>query len=103
VSDRHPSGTFDSSDGLAIFFQGWAPAGPARATLMIAHGLAEHSGRYGNVIDQLIPLGYAVYALDHRGHGRSDGERCHVDRFDQFVDDLELLRQGSGTRNQPGR
>jgi alpha-beta hydrolase superfamily lysophospholipase len=93
VNDRHLSGTFDGSDGLAIFFQGWTPEGPARATLMIAHGLAEHSGRYGNVIDHLIPLGYAVYALDHRGHGRSDGERCHVDRFDQFVADLELFRR----------
>ncbi|TML11480.1 MAG: lysophospholipase [Actinobacteria bacterium] len=92
-ADRHLSGTLDSTDGLAIFFQRWAPAGAARATLMISHGLAEHSGRYGNVIEHLVPLGYAVYALDHRGHGRSDGERCHVDRFDQFVDDLERFRQ----------
>jgi alpha-beta hydrolase superfamily lysophospholipase len=93
VSDRHVSGTFDSSDGLAIFFQGWLPANPARATLMIAHGLAEHSGRFANVIEHLVPLGYAVYALDHRGHGRSGGERCYVDRFDQFVADLEVFRR----------
>ena len=48
------------------------------AVLLVAHGFGEHSGRYENVVSHFVPLGYAVYALDHRGHGRSDGGRVAV-------------------------
>jgi acylglycerol lipase len=63
----------------------------ARAVLLIAHGFAEHSGRYGNVVNHFVPRGYAVYALDHRGHGRSDGERVHVDNFNEYIKDLKTF------------
>jgi len=65
--------------------------------LVIVHGLAEHSGRYQHVAEYFVERGYAVYALDHRGHGRSEGERAYVDRFGDLVTDLgtfvELVRQ----------
>jgi alpha-beta hydrolase superfamily lysophospholipase len=59
---------------------------------VLVHGLGEHSGRYEAVADALTEAGYAVWALDHRGHGRSDGRRGHVERFSTFVADLETFR-----------
>ena len=58
---------------------------------MVTHGLAEHGGRYANVVDHLVPRGYAIYAPDHRGHGRSEGQRCYVARFEHYIDDLEAF------------
>lgn len=81
------------SGGIELFAQSWLPDGQPRDVVVIAHGYAEHSGRYGNVVERLVPLGYAVHAIDHRGHGRSGGKRALVDRmeyvqadFDKFVD-----------------
>ena len=59
--------------------------------LLVVHGLGEHSGRYMNVVDHFLPLGYAVYGLDHIGHGKSDGEREYVERFDDYTDSLTIF------------
>jgi len=72
-----------------IYYQSWLPDDKAKAALLIVHGLAEHSGRYGNLVNHLVPAGYAAYGLDHYGHGKSDGDRVYVDRFSAFIDGLE--------------
>ncbi|HYD04090.1 MAG TPA: alpha/beta hydrolase [Reyranella sp.] len=77
--------------GVALAARAWLPAGAARDVIVIAHGYAEHSGRYANVVDRLVPLGYAVYALDHRGHGRSGGHRGMIGRMAWVVEDLHGL------------
>ena len=74
----------------SLFRRGWLPDEP-RATVVLVHGFAEHSGRYEHVGRWLAARGYAVHAYDHLGHGRSSGRRCHVDRFDQYLDDLALV------------
>ena len=56
-------------DGAAIFVRRWAPDGPPRGVVQVAHGLAEHSARYERFATALVSAGYAVYASDHRGHG----------------------------------
>jgi alpha-beta hydrolase superfamily lysophospholipase len=56
--------------------------------LLLVHGYAEHSGRYEEMAAWFAARSAAVHAYDHRGHGRSDGPRCHVGRFDEFLDDL---------------
>jgi len=84
----HDEGTFASSDGTEIFYQHWSVP-EARAVLVVAHGLGEHSGRYTNVVEHLNPLGFSIWALDHRGHGKSGGKRGHVDAFSQFLEDLK--------------
>jgi alpha-beta hydrolase superfamily lysophospholipase len=60
--------------------------------VLLAHGHAEHLGRYGHVIDALLANGFAVAGQDHRTHGRSDGEpRALVRRFDDLVDDFRIM------------
>ena len=65
--------TLASTDGVDVFSRRWLPAGTPRAAIVIVHGAAEHSGRYARVADVLQGEGYAVYALDLRGHGQTAG------------------------------
>ncbi len=88
---RHEEGRFDGVGGLEIYWQAWLPEGDPRAIVTIAHGGAEHSGRYAWTAGRLTAHGYAVYAIDHRGHGRSGGPRAYVDRVDNAVADLHTL------------
>jgi acylglycerol lipase len=85
---QHTTGSFTGLNDVTIFTQSWLPDDPPRAVVILAHGLGEHSGRYAHVAAYLTAHGYAVYALDHRGHGRSGGERVRVGSFDEFVADL---------------
>ncbi len=84
---------------------------PDRGTVVVAHGFGEHLDRYGQIIRTLTGHGYTVVGLDHRGHGRSEGDRARIARFDDFVADLDLAvsmarevadrRSGSGLPRQP--
>lgn len=91
--------TFTGQNGLDIFYR-HLPAKNEQARLVIAHGLGEHSGRYINIFNRLVPSGYSIWALDFRGHGRSPGKRGHVDTFDQHVLDLKTL-VGIARENSP--
>ena len=82
---------FDGARGRRIFVQSWLPEGPARDQIVIAHGYAEHSGRYDAVARFLTARGFAVHALDHHGHGRSQGPRAVIERFAQADADLDTL------------
>jgi alpha-beta hydrolase superfamily lysophospholipase len=73
-----------------IYHQSWLPREEPKAVVLIAHGLGEHSGRYMNVVDLLVPAGYAVHALDHPGHGKSNGRRVYVERFQDFTATLKI-------------
>lgn len=67
------SSTFSlqASDGLAVHTYRWLPDDGVRGVVQLAHGMAEHAGRYGHLAEALTAAGYAVYANDHRGHGRT--------------------------------
>jgi alpha-beta hydrolase superfamily lysophospholipase len=97
------TGTFEGSDGVDIFYRHYQ-AEPERARLVIAHGLGEHTGRYGNVIERMLPMGISVWAPDHRGHGQSEGKRGHVLNFMQYLTDMrsmiELARDGLDDDNK---
>jgi acylglycerol lipase len=84
------SSTLAGVRGSRIYTQSWLPDGPPRAALLLVHGLGEHCGRYQNVVDHLVPLGYAVYGIDHLGHGQSEGQREYVDRFTDFTHTLKI-------------
>jgi acylglycerol lipase len=88
---QHHEADFKGFRDLNIYYQCWLPESPPLAVLLVAHGFAEHSGRYGNLVGYYIPRGYAVYALDHRGHGKSQGERVQVDDFHDYIKDLNTF------------
>ena len=85
----HREGFLKGVRDANIYYQRWLPEGKSKAVLLIVHGLAEHSGRYMNVVNHFVPLGYAVHSIDHLGHGRSDGTRVYVERFEDFTEPLK--------------
>ena len=86
---KHHEGYFKSVRDTNIYYQYWLPDGEPKAILLVAHGIAEHSGRYMNVVNHFVPAGYAVYGIDHIGHGKSDGKRVCVERFQDYTKTLK--------------
>jgi alpha-beta hydrolase superfamily lysophospholipase len=90
-------GTFSGVGGVPIYYQRTAPpAATPRGVVLIAHGYAEHLGRYGDLVAHLTARGLATAALDHRGHGRSGGARGHCRSFHEVVTDLRTLADQAG-------
>ena len=89
-SYNHDTSSFSGKGGVKIFYQKWL-ASKAKAVIVLAHGVGEHSGRYGNLLKALEGKGVSVFALDHRGHGKSEGKKGHVDSFMDYVYDLKLF------------
>jgi len=99
---RHEESFFQGIRGSRIYRQSWLPDGEPRAVLLMVHGLGEHCGRYSNVVNYLVPLGYALYGLDHVGHGKSEGAREYIERFEDFTDTLDTCR-AMVNQAQPGK
>jgi alpha-beta hydrolase superfamily lysophospholipase len=90
-------GTLAASDGLSLAWYRWDPAGTRRGTILLAHGLGEHAGRYGHVARAFTQAGFVVLAYDARGHGRSGGPRGHSPSHRQTLDDLDqVLKTATG-------
>src|SRR6478672_12185469 len=77
--------TFAGVGGLKIFTRSWQPVGETRGVVVIVPGFNSHSGQYLWVGEQFANNGLAVYALDLRGRGHSDGERFYVEKFADYV------------------
>jgi alpha-beta hydrolase superfamily lysophospholipase len=88
---RHAWEIVTGAGGIRIFRQSWQPPEHARAAVVIHHGLKSHSQHYEQLARHLVGLGFAVFALDMRGHGRSGGQRATLDDFDELVADLDAL------------
>jgi len=91
--------TFEGVGGLKIFTRSWQPDGAPRAVVVIVHGFNSHSGQYLWVGEQLAKNGLAVYALDLRGRGRSEGERFYVEKIEDFTDDVQILVKQAKSEN----
>jgi alpha-beta hydrolase superfamily lysophospholipase len=91
VSPVATDGTFNGTGDVPIYWRRAAPDGAPRAVVLLAHGYAEHVGRYEGFFAHATGRGLAVAALDHRGHGRSAGQRGHCADFAEMVADLRTL------------
>jgi alpha-beta hydrolase superfamily lysophospholipase len=87
----HREGEFTAEDGLALYWQAWLPQGTPRCTVVLSHGMGEHSGRYQHVAEAFCGAGLALYAYDHRGHGRSAGKRGHVPSYTVLLSGLDSM------------
>ncbi len=91
-----------SGDGLHLHVRRWDPPAPRAATVVLLHGANEHGARYPVLIQRLTDAGYRVIAPDQRGHGKSEGQRGNVDRFERLLEDIEAVLDepavGGGTR-----
>src|SRR3954447_18147573 len=74
-------------------------AGDARYVVLLSHGYGEHARRYDHVAEALVADGAVVYAPDHHGHGRSDGERALADDLEGAVEDLHLVAEAAQAEN----
>jgi alpha-beta hydrolase superfamily lysophospholipase len=84
--------TLKTADGLDLFLRLWqADAVAHQWTFVIVHGLGEHGGRYRELAEWFTPLGATVYAMDQRGHGRSEGQRGHAPSLGALLDDIETV------------
>lgn len=101
MSQKPNEETFVDEDGLNIFFRSWRPAGPTRAIVVICHGVNSHGGQYLWAGEQFADSGYAVYAIDLRGRGKSDGERYYIDDVSEYVGDVACLIKMAKSR-EPG-
>ena len=94
---RSRDGVVRGSKNTVLHWRLWAPARP-RAAVLLVHGLGEHSGRYDMFAGSLSGRGYAVYAFDQRGHGRSEGPRGHIDQFEDLISDFQLAKSDMSDR-----
>lgn len=94
-------GVFLSKDNVRIFYQSWQVKEP-KGIIFVSHGLGEHSGRYGNLMEKLEGQGISFYASDHRGSGISGGIRGHVDDFGKYVLDQKHVVENIIKKENPG-
>ncbi len=94
---KNTKGKFTGVGDLELFYQAWLPERKPRAIVVIVHGVNEHCGRYMNLVKALVLKGFGFYGFDLRGHGRSQGQRGHINHFSEYREDLrtfvELVRK----------
>jgi alpha-beta hydrolase superfamily lysophospholipase len=83
--------SWKTSDGLIIYGKKWESSLPTRVVICMMHGMGEHINRYEHVAEMFTSNGYAVIGCDHRGHGKSEGQRGHFPDFDTFLKDVDSL------------
>jgi alpha-beta hydrolase superfamily lysophospholipase len=84
---------FQSAGGVRIHMREWLPDGAPRAVVVICHGVNSHGGQHALTAEQLAPRGFAVYAVDLRGRGKSEGPRFYVEDIAEYVVDVRGFRQ----------
>ena len=89
-------GQLEAVGGLRLYYRGWEADAPC-ATLVVAHGLSEHSGRYVEFGRAMAAFGISTFCLDLRGHGLSEGRRGHVDHFHLLLQDIDRFRREVGS------
>lgn len=99
----HFETSYTTHDGLKLYLQAWLPDTP-KASLLLVHGLGEHSGRYGAIVSKLNDLGVAVFTFDGRGHGKSSPGKptAYFDSYLDYLQDIDVLF-GKAKNYLPGK
>ncbi|MGD1856506.1 MAG: alpha/beta hydrolase [Leptolyngbyaceae cyanobacterium] len=82
---------FSGAQGRSLFYQAWYPPDVATAVVALVHGFGEHCDRYSTVTTALTQAGYAVFGFDNQGHGRSEGQRGHINRWQDYRDNVSAF------------
>jgi alpha-beta hydrolase superfamily lysophospholipase len=101
MPDNYKEETLEGVGGLKIFLRSWRPDAPPRGVIVVSHGFNSHSGYYLWAAEQLRNSGLAVYALDYRGRGKSDGERYYIEKFSEYQADIDMTVKLARSR-EPG-
>lgn len=101
MSSTRTERTFDGVDGVRIVYDVWTPESAPRGVVVVAHGFGEHARRYDHVAHRFGGAGLVVFALDHRGHGRSGGKRGYLKDMSEYTADFHTL-VGIATNAHPG-
>lgn len=88
---QHRESKISGFDNLQLYYQSWTPEQTRRGNVLVVHGHGDHSGRYLNVVNQLVPAGYTVQAYDLRGHGHSEGKRGFLMAWEEFRLDMDAV------------
>lgn len=86
----YSEGTYSGKGNIQIAYRGWEADKP-KGVLVLIHGIGDHSGRYTRLIDALSGKKISIFAPDLRGHGKSQGERGHVNSFLDYIFDLKIF------------
>ena len=92
---------FEGVGGVQIFVRSWRPSGTPGGIMILIHGFNAHGGYMEWQGEQFAADGFAVYALDLRGRGKSEGERFYVEKFSDYLEDVDKLIRIAESRN-PG-
>ncbi|TDQ19712.1 alpha-beta hydrolase superfamily lysophospholipase [Algoriphagus boseongensis] len=89
---NHFETSYSTHDGKKLYLQAWMPENP-KASLLLVHGLGEHSGRYAHLVEKLVDAGVAVFTFDGRGHGKSaEGKiSAYFDSYEDYLKDIDVL------------
>ncbi len=87
----YQSTTYTSFDGIKLSGYLWKTEKQPKAIINLVHGFGEYSERYNHWAKLFVNHGYAVHALDYRGHGKSEGRRGYIHSFDDFLNDIDIL------------
>ncbi|NVJ85269.1 MAG: lysophospholipase [Algoriphagus sp.] len=89
---KHLETSYQAPDGVKLYLQAWMPE-KLKAALLLIHGLGEHSGRYGSLVNGLVELGVAVFTFDGRGHGKSDlpSPSAYFNSYQDYLEDIHAL------------
>ena len=88
---NYKSTAYASFDGIKLSGYLWEPKEAPKALINLVHGFGEYSERYDHWAIRFMEKGYAVHAIDYRGHGKSDGRRGHIKEFEDYLKDMDVL------------
>lgn len=89
---KHLETSYKTHDGLELYLQAWIPENP-KASILVVHGLGEHSSRYAHLAKKLADSGVAVFTFDGRGHGKSSkpAPTAYFERYEDYLKDIDAL------------